>query len=95
MFIIKNVNCKEILKVFSERKATDYIEHLIAEYGLQNKKQKVYAKVFVSPISCLTPISKEFFFFFFSSYGKFQKVDPPLIRGEDFHYEHILLFMEI
>ena len=34
MFIIKNVNHKKTLNVFSEGKGTDYVERLIAEYAL-------------------------------------------------------------
>ena len=58
------------------------------------KVQKVYAKLLISPISCLTPISKRNFPFF-PVRANFRSLIPPLIRGGDIHYEHILLFIEI
>ena len=42
MFIIKNVNCKKTLKVFSEGKVTDNVEHLIAEYALEKQNTKMF-----------------------------------------------------
>ena len=94
MFITKNVNCKKTLKVFPEGKVTDYIKHLIAEYALQIQSTKSLCKTTYLPNFLFNPYFKKNLLFF-TVRANFRSLIPPLIRGGDIHYEHILLFIKI
>ena len=92
MFIVKNVNCKKTLKVFSEGKVKDRIEHLIAEYALKKQNTKSLCKTIYHPNFLFKQCFKEIFSIS-SSYGKFQKVGPPFDRGRGFSLDaHLIIY---
>ena len=65
MFIIKNVYCKKTLKVVSEGKVTDYIEHLIATYALQKENTQSLCKTIYLSNFLFNLYFEEVFFDFF------------------------------
>ena len=105
MFITKYVNCKKHFthtkkntnckKKNFKGKVSDYIEHLIAEYALQKQNTKSLYKAIYVPYFLCNPYFKEVVFYSFQLWQMSESSSPTLIRGGDFHYEHILLFMQI